>query len=92
MDIRTAQPKFRPIIAAAALLGLPRSNGPRSNARPANRTQCGSASSTSRTLAVLGPACPVTVATLARPAVPSSRAVRRRRRDALGERWIDIVC
>ena len=45
----------------------------------------GSASSTSRTLAVSGRACPITVATLAPPAVPSSRAVRRRRRDALGE-------
>jgi hypothetical protein len=51
--------------------------------------RCGSASSTSRTLAVSGRACPITVATLAPHAVPSSRAVRRRRRDALGERQID---
>jgi hypothetical protein len=40
---------------------------------------------------VSGHACPITVATLAPPAVPCSTAVRRRRRDALGERRIDIV-
>ena len=33
----------------------------------------------------------ITVATLAPPAVPSSRAVRRRRRDALGERQMIIA-
>jgi hypothetical protein len=38
---------------------------------------------------VSGHACPITVATLAPPAVPCSTAVRRRRRDALGERRID---
>jgi hypothetical protein len=94
MDIRSAQPKLRPITAASAvLLGLaigppPRSNGPRSNARPVNRTRCGSASSTSLTLAVSGRACRVTVATSVPPAVPCSRAVRRRMQDALGERLI----
>jgi hypothetical protein len=85
MHVRT-QPNLRRIIAAAALLGLsltfasspPRSIGPRSNARPANRTRCGSASSTSPTLAVSGRACPITVATLAPPAAPFSRAARRR--------------
>jgi hypothetical protein len=40
---------------------------------------------TSRTLAASGPACPITAATLAPLAVPSSRAVRRRRQDALSE-------
>ena len=69
----------------------PRSNGPRSNARPVNRTRCGSASSTSLTLAVSGRACRVTVATSVPPAVPCSRAVRRRRQHALGERRIDIA-
>jgi hypothetical protein len=61
MDIRAAQPKLRPIIVAAARswasrsrsrFGPPRrSNGRHSIAQPANRTRCGSASSTSRTLA-----------------------------------------
>jgi hypothetical protein len=100
MDSRTAQPKLRPIIAAAALLGLALTFAswpaaaqqwtPQQRAA-CDRTRCGSANSTSRTLAVSGRACPITVATSVPPAVLCSRAVRRRRQDALGKRRIGIA-
>src|SRR6266581_456997 len=50
-----------------------RSSGPRSNARLANQTRCGSATSMSRTFSVSAPACPIIVATLAPPAAQYSR-------------------
>src|SRR5262249_18269 len=65
-----------------------RSSRPRSNARLANQTRCGSVTSMSRTFNVSAPACPITVATLAPPAAQYSRAAPRRRGGvSADERW-----
>ena len=72
----------------ARLCPQERSSGPRSNARLANQTRCGSVISMSRTFNVSAPACPNTVATLAPPAAQYSRAAPRRRGGvSADERW-----
>src|SRR5262249_35719944 len=91
------QPNLRPIIAAAALLGLALTFGSWPVAAqewtPRQRAACEPDAIRlchQRIFAVPGRACPITVATLPPPAVPCSTAVRRRRRrDALGERRME---
>ena len=100
MHVRTAQPNLRPIIVAAALLGLALTFGSWPAAAqewtPRQRAACepDAIRLCQQYISDIGRvrSCPITVATLAPPAVPCSTAVRRRRRrDALGERRIDIV-